>query len=69
MLTHSARAQNPEGEAAEGELRWYKEENQSGVTGYRKQENPQPHAKPPSQEEVSQPESARCGTPEGSPAA
>ena len=31
--------------------------------------NPQPHAKPPPQEEVSQPESARCGTPEGTPAA
>ena len=40
MLTHLARAQNPEGEAAEGELRWHKVENQSGVTGYLKQETP-----------------------------
>ena len=65
MLTHPSRAQNPEGEAAEGgaalaQGRKPKWGNRTSVA-----KDPQPHAKPPQQEEVGQPESARYGTPEG----
>ena len=46
MLTHPARAQNPEGEAAEGELRWHKVENQSGEQDICSKKPPTPRETP-----------------------